>query len=78
MSSDCGIQPSKRNNYGIPKDIIDMFRASSHHDSSDEEEDNETQSSSNNPQTNTLDDFINNRLASVSVIISSQPTNFLL
>lgn len=29
LSSDCGIQPSKRNNYGIPKDVIDMFRVSS-------------------------------------------------
>lgn len=28
LSSDCGIQPSKRNNYGIPKDVIDMFRVS--------------------------------------------------
>lgn len=33
LSTDCGIQPSKRNNYGIPKDVIDMFRASSNQSS---------------------------------------------
>lgn len=53
LSSDCGIQPSKRNNYGIPKDVIDMFRASS-------------SSSSNEQTTNTLDDVINNRLENVN------------
>lgn len=29
LASDCGIQPSARNNYGIPQDVIDMFKASS-------------------------------------------------
>jgi len=29
LSADCGIQPSKRNNYGVPTDIIDVFKASS-------------------------------------------------
>lgn len=57
LSSDCGIQPSKRNNYGIPKDVIDMFRASSSSTSNE-------QSSAQPP--NTLDDVINNRLENVS------------
>lgn len=56
LSSNCGIQPNKRNNYGIPKDVIDMFRPSS--------------SSPDDPTTsqspNTLDDVINNRLENVS------------
>lgn len=58
LSSNCGIQPNKRNNYGIPKDVIDMFRPSS--------------SSSDDPSTsqspNTLDDVINNRLENVRFI----------
>lgn len=29
LPNDCGIQPSKRNNYGIPIDIIDMFNGNS-------------------------------------------------
>lgn len=29
LSADCGIQPRKSNNYGIPTDIIDVFKASS-------------------------------------------------
>jgi hypothetical protein len=29
LASDVGIQPSARNNYGIPQDVIDMFKASS-------------------------------------------------
>lgn len=33
LSTDCGIQPSKRNNYGIPKDVIDMFRVTSNQSS---------------------------------------------
>lgn len=33
LSTDCGIQPSKRNNYGVPKDVIDMFRVSSNQSS---------------------------------------------
>lgn len=28
LADDCGIQPNSRNNYGIPQDIIDMFKAS--------------------------------------------------
>lgn len=28
LTSDCGIQPNKRNNYGIPQDIINMFSES--------------------------------------------------
>lgn len=55
LSSDCGIQPSKRNNYGIPKDVIDMFRASS-----------STSSNETSDPPNTLDDVINNRLENVS------------
>lgn len=27
MSEDTGIQPSKRNNYGIPKDVVDVYRS---------------------------------------------------
>lgn len=53
LNTDCGIQPSKRNNYGIPKDVIDMFRASS--------------STSTNDTPNTLDDVINNRLGDVCI-----------
>lgn len=29
LSADCGIQPRKSNNYGVPRDIIDVFKASS-------------------------------------------------
>lgn len=29
LTTECGIQPAKRNNYGIPKDIVDMFQHSS-------------------------------------------------
>ncbi|KAG4067306.1 hypothetical protein HA402_000297 [Bradysia odoriphaga] len=29
LSADCGIQPRKSNNYGVPTDIIDVFKASS-------------------------------------------------
>lgn len=29
LASDVGIQPSSRNNYGIPLDVINMFKASS-------------------------------------------------
>lgn len=56
LSSNCGIQPNKRNNYGIPKDVIDMFRPSS--SGSDDA------TTSQSP--NTLDDVINNRLENVS------------
>lgn len=59
LSSDCGIQPSKRNNYGVPRDIIDMFRGSSISNIDDSSEGSSTQS------VNTLDDFINNRLETV-------------
>lgn len=55
LSSDCGIQPNKRNNYGIPKDVIDMFRASS----------SSSNGSSASEHPNTLDDVINNRLGDV-------------
>lgn len=55
LSSDCGIQPNKRNNYGIPKDVIDMFRASSN---------SSTEQPTESP--NTLDDVISNRLENVS------------
>lgn len=27
LTEDTGIQPSKRNNYGIPKDVIDVYRS---------------------------------------------------
>lgn len=27
LASDCGIQPNKRNNYGIPRDVVDMFKS---------------------------------------------------
>lgn len=29
LASDIGIQPNSRNNYGIPQDVINMFKASS-------------------------------------------------
>lgn len=29
LASDVGIQPNSRNNYGIPHDVINMFKASS-------------------------------------------------
>lgn len=29
LASDVGIQPNSRNNYGIPQDVINMFKASS-------------------------------------------------
>lgn len=58
LSSDCGIQPNKRNNYGIPKDVIDMFRASS-------ATTDEGHSSTQSP--NTLDDVINHRLENVNL-----------
>ena len=29
LPEDCGIQPTKRNNYGVPQDIINMFRSGS-------------------------------------------------
>ncbi|XP_058452926.1 cell division cycle protein 123 homolog [Malaya genurostris] len=29
LPEDCGIQPNKRNNYGFPQDVIDMFRSES-------------------------------------------------
>lgn len=32
LASDCGIQPNSRNNYGIPQDVINMFKASSVND----------------------------------------------
>lgn len=54
LSSDCGIQPNKRNNYGVPKDVIDMFQPSA-------------SGSSDTPPTNTIDDVINNRLENVSM-----------
>lgn len=54
LSSDCGIQPSKRNNYGIPKDVIDMFRSSN--------------GKQNESGLNTLDDVINNRLENVCIV----------
>jgi len=28
LASDVGIQPNSRNNYGIPQDVINMFKAS--------------------------------------------------
>lgn len=58
LSSDCGIQPNKRNNYGIPKDVIDMFRASNAANPS-------TSTEGQIEPTNTLDDVINNRLENV-------------
>lgn len=27
LASNCGIQPNKRNNYGIPRDVVDMFKS---------------------------------------------------
>lgn len=61
LNTDCGIQPSKRNNYGIPMDVIDMFRASNTNSND--------ASNSSNEQTspNTLDDVINNRLENVCI-----------
>lgn len=47
LSADCGIQPRKSNNYGVPSDIIDVFKASSEEGS------------------NTLNDFLANRLSNV-------------
>lgn len=35
LSADCGIQPRKSNNYGVPSDIIDVFKASSEQGYSD-------------------------------------------
>lgn len=29
LSESIGIQPNRRNNFGVPKDIIDMFKSSS-------------------------------------------------
>lgn len=29
LASDVGIQPNSRNNYGIPQDVINLFKASS-------------------------------------------------
>lgn len=52
LSSDCGIQPNKRNNYGIPEDVINMFQTS--------QSENMTYDS-----TNTIDDVISNKLESV-------------
>lgn len=52
LSTDCGIQPNKRNNYGIPEDVINMFRTSK----------SETITDSS---TNTIDDVINNKLENV-------------
>lgn len=35
LASDVGIQPSSRNNYGIPQDVISMFKASSNNTDGD-------------------------------------------
>lgn len=57
LSSDCGIQPNKRNNYGIPKDVIDMFGTSQSENIAD-------------ASTITIDDVINNKLVNVIEIFS--------
>lgn len=57
LSSDCGIQPNKRNNYGIPKDVIDMF-------ANPQPDRSETESTDEN--TNTLNHVINSRLEQVN------------
>lgn len=35
LASDVGIQPNSRNNYGIPQDVINMFKASSNNSDGD-------------------------------------------
>lgn len=40
LASDVGIQPNSRNNYGIPHEVVNMFKASN---SNEEEELNEEQ-----------------------------------
>lgn len=77
LSSDCGIQPSKRNNYGIPRDVIDMFRVSGNRareiNDSEAPKTNESDSGASQPsQPNTIDDVINNRLEQVTI---SYPLN---
>lgn len=52
LSSDCGIQPNKRNNYGIPEDVIEMFRASKSESIID-------------ATTNNIEDVIKNKLENV-------------
>lgn len=73
LSSDCGIQPSKRNNYGIPKDVLDMFQVPGQSSSSRDTESggnsiaaDRGNSTEDQSDPNTLDDFINNRLEKVS------------
>jgi hypothetical protein len=36
LAADVGIQPTSRNNYGIPQDVINMFKASSNTPDDDE------------------------------------------
>lgn len=36
LAADVGIQPTSRNNYGIPQDVINMFKASSNIPDDDE------------------------------------------
>lgn len=38
LASDVGIQPNSRNNYGIPQDVISMFKASHNNDEDMNEE----------------------------------------
>lgn len=54
LSADCGIQPSKRNNYGIPKDVIDVYKSTN--------EENETEEGSIS-----LDELLFRRLRNVSL-----------
>lgn len=80
LSTDCGIQPSKRNNYGIPKDVIDMFRASGNRTPEiDAPKTNGANSGTSQPSTNTLDDVINNRLEQVKrcQIIANNDRQFI-
>lgn len=65
LSTDCGIQPSKRNNYGIPKDVIDMFRASS----------NQSANTLDDIIANRLEDV---RLSHVSYVCSLSHRNWLM
>jgi D123 len=42
LANDVGIQPNSRNNYGIPQDVINMFKASSISENEELDEDNLT------------------------------------
>ena len=42
LASDVGIQPNSRNNYGIPHDVINMFKASNPATANNDDDDDDT------------------------------------